>query len=273
MLAAHMDEIGLIVSYIDENGFARFHAVGGVRPTTLVGSRVRFEDGVTGVIGVEKIPSQQLPTLEKLYLDLGATSRENCPLQVGAVGVFERPFVSQQGRWLAKAMDDRIGCAVLIELLRRMQPPAYDVYAVFTTQEELGLRGATASAFGVDPQLALAVDVAPTGDTPEGPKLPISLGKGVAIAVKDGGMITHPGLRRHLIQICEAANIPYQLEVMDRGSTDAAVMQVTRAGVPAAVLSVPCRYVHTPSEMVDTGDVTATLDLLLRLVSEPVGLG
>ena len=125
MLAAHMDEIGIIVSYIDENGFARFHAIGGVPPFTLIGSRVLFGDGTIGVIGTEKLTSNKFPPMEKLYIDVGATSREEMPIRVGDAAGFMRPFVAQGTRWIAKSMDDRIGCAILIQLLREVLPQEF----------------------------------------------------------------------------------------------------------------------------------------------------
>ena len=272
MLAAHMDEIGLIVSFIDEKGFARFHSVGGLFPHTLIGSRVLFENGTVGVIGVEKRTSNNIPPLEKLYVDVGATSREDAPIQVGDVAGFQRSFVAQGARWVSKSMDDRIGCAVLVQFLQELERSAYEVYAVFTTQEEVGTRGAVVSAFGIEPDVAIAVDVTTTGDTPESEKMAVELGKGAAIKVKDRDMIAHAGLRKRLAEVARREGIPYQLEVLDLGSTDARSIQVSRAGVPAGVISVPCRYVHTPSEMVDREDVRAAVDLLLQAVKSPMKL-
>jgi len=273
MLAAHMDEIGLMVSFIDRKGFARFHSVGGVWPAPLVGSRVLFQHGVVGVIGVEKLAGvSELSSMDKLYMDVGATSAEDSPIQVGDVGVFVRSFVAQGNRWIAKAMDDRIGCAILIEFLRQVERSAYDIYAVFTAQEEVGTRGATVSAYGIEPDVALALDVTLTGDTPESSKMAVELGKGPAIKVKDSGMITHAGLRRHMIECARSAGVSYQLEVLNAGSTDGRAIQMSRAGVPTGVLSIPCRYVHTPSEMVDAGDVRDTVKLLLEIVKEPIKL-
>jgi tetrahedral aminopeptidase len=272
MLAAHMDEIGVVVSYIDEKGFCRFHGVGGVPVQNLIGGRVLFENGTVGVIGEEKRSSSKLPPMEKLYIDVGATSREDAPVRVGDFAGFQRPFVAQGTRWIAKSMDDRIGCAILIQTLSELQESMYDIYAFFTAQEEVGTRGAVVSAFGIDPDVGIALDVTATGDTPECHKMAVSLGNGAAIKVKDGGMIAHAGLRRHLVETARSANIPYQLEVLEWGSTDARSIQVTRAGIPSGVISIPCRYVHTPSEMVDERDVRAAIDLLLQVVRRPITL-
>ncbi len=273
MLAAHMDEIGVIVNHIDEKGFLRFAKVGGVRNHTLVGNRVEFENGVVGVIGMEKVEDfNKLPPLDKLYIDVGATDRDSCPVKVGDIGVFSRPLVAQGDRLIAKAFDDRIGCAVLVQVLREMDEVPHDVYFVFTVQEEVGLRGATTSAFGVAPDAALAVDVTRTGDTPEGPKMAVALGKGPAIKVKDAQMLAHPGVKQALIRAAEAEDIPYQLEVLEGGTTDGAAIQLTREGVPAGVVSIPCRYIHTPSEMVDLNDVENAVRLIEGYLAGDLGI-
>ena len=273
MIAAHMDEIGIVVTYVDKNGFMRFGRVGGVNPQTLVGSRVRFGNGAMGIIGWEKwLQASTLPAWDELFIDVGATSPEDAPMSVGDVACFDRPFVDLGTRWAAKAMDDRVGCAVAIQTLMEMDQSPNDVYFVFTTQEEVGTRGAMVSAFGLEPDVALAVDVTLVGDTPEAHPMAISLGNGVAIKVMDGGMLSHPGVKNWMIDTAKRLGIKYQLEVLEKGTTDAYSMQTTRAGVPAGCLSVPCRYVHTPSEVVDRGDVEAAVRLLAGLVSGEVAV-
>lgn len=267
-VAAHMDEIGIMVTYIDEKGFARFTRIGGVSPLTCVGARVLFSNGITGVISVEgkRDDPGKLPRFEQLYIDVGATGRDDCPVRVGDAAVFVQPFAVQGTRFIAKAMDDRVGCAVLIETLRRLEHTPHDVHFVFSVQEEVGLRGAYTSAYGIDPEMAIAVDVTRTGDTPECYPMAVELGKGPAIKVQDSGMISHPAVRDLLVQRAEASGIPYQLEVLEGGSTDAAAMQLTRSGVPAGCISIPCRYVHSPSEMVDERDVENGVRLLLEVL-------
>lgn len=269
-LMAHMDEIGVMVTYIDEKGFLRFTGIGGVNPLTCVGHRVAFANGVVGVIGIEQKRNdpRDIPTLKELFIDVGATGREDCPVGVGDAGVFVRPFAVQGTRRIAKAMDDRIGCAVLIETLRRLERTPHDLYFVFSVQEEVGLRGARTSAFGIAPDLAIAVDVTGTGDTPESYPMAVELGQGPAVKVQDRGMIASPVVRDLLIQAAKKADVPYQLEVLDRGTTDAAAIQLVRAGVPAGCLSIPTRYVHSPSEMVDIRDVEHSVTLLLALLGE-----
>ncbi len=273
MIAAHMDEIGLIATHVDDNGFVRFAGIGGIRPQALTGSRVRFVNGVPGVIGTDRLADlTKAPALEQCFIDVGASSKKDCPVKVGDVCGFERPFLDLGGRLVAKSMDDRIGCAVAIEALRALKETPNEVYFVFTTQEEVGVRGATASAFGVDPDVGLAVDVTGTGDTPKGSKMEVGLGKGPAVKVKDAGMLADPRVVEWMIRTAEKAKIPYQREVLEGGSTDARAIQLTRAGVPAGCLSIPTRYVHTPSEMVDYSDVQNAVKLLAALLSKPVNI-
>jgi endoglucanase len=176
------------------------------------------------------------------------------------------------GRLVAKTMDDRVGCAVALQTLLEMDASPHDVYFVFTSQEEVGTRGATVSAFGIEPDIAVAIDVTPTADTPEGRPMPVVLGKGPAVKVMDSGMLSHPGVKNWMIRSAEGAGIPYQLEVLELGSTDARAMQLSRAGVPAGCLSVPCRYVHTPSEMVDYDDVLNSVRLLRAMLGSDIDL-
>jgi len=272
MLAAHMDEIGVIVSHVDEKGFLRFSGIGGVFPPTLLGSRVVFGDGSTGVIGREKVDKpDEAPRMDKMFIDVGAVDREHAKRRVGDVATFTRPFVDLGQRLVAKAFDDRVGCAVLVQTLLGLKSTPHDVYFVFTVQEEVGVRGATTSAFGVEPDVAIALDVTMTGDTPEAPRMAVALGAGPAIKVKDRGMLAHVGVKNWMVQTAERLGLPYQFEVLEAGSTDAMAIQTSRAGVAAGVLSIPTRYVHTPSEMVDLGDVQQSVELLLGLLTAPVG--
>jgi endoglucanase len=271
MLAAHIDEIGIIATHIDDNGFVRFTNIGGVFPRYCPSGRVRFLDGTLGVIGNEKITNvYQVPSLEKMFIDVGATSREDCHIKVGDVAAFERTFTDLGDRLVSKAMDDRIGVAVLIETLRKIEATPHEIFFVFSVQEEVGVRGATTSAFEVDPDIGLAVDVTRTGDTPKGVKMDVALGKGPAIKVRDAGMLADPRIVDWMVRGAERVKLPYQLEILERGGTDARAIQLTRAGVPAGCLSIPCRYVHSPSEMVDMNDVQNAVKLLSELLTKPV---
>jgi endoglucanase len=273
MLAAHMDEIGVMVTHIDEHGFVRFTTLGGVRPHTCQGGRVRFQNGTLGVINSERLEDlSRVATFEQMFIDVGASSRAEVTVRVGDVAVFERPFVDLGQRMVSKAMDDRISVAVLVETLRQLKSTPHELLFVFSVQEEVGVRGATAAAFGVDPEIGLAVDVTGTGDYPKARKMEVSLGKGPAIKVRDAGMLADPRMINWMVGGAEKRQIPYQMEILEGGSTDARAIQLTRAGVPAGCLSIPCRYIHSPSEMVDTGDVQYAVQLLLELLSNPVSL-
>jgi len=269
MLSAHMDEIGLIATHVDEQGFVRFTPLGGVHRLNLAGSRVRFLNGAPGVIGAEQLEdATRLPTFEQLFVDVGATSRGDCPVRVGDTAVFERPFLDLGQRLAAKAMDDRVGVAILIETLKQLHETPNQVFFVFSVQEEVGLRGATTAAYGLDPDIGIAVDVTRSGDTPRGVKMDVQLGKGPAIKVRDSGMLSDPRIVDWMVRTAEKAGLPYQLEVLEAGTTDARAIQLSRAGVPAGCVSIPCRYIHAPSEMVDRDDVENAVRLLLALVQQ-----
>ncbi len=273
MLSAHLDEIGVIASHVDEKGFVRFANIGGVYPRNCVGAHVRFLNGTQGVIGLERTGGRgEVPPLEKMFIDVGASSRADCPVEVGDVAVFERAFLDLGNRLVSKAMDDRISVAILVETLRRLERTPHQVYFVFSVQEEIGTRGAATAAYGVNPDIGLAVDVTLTGDTPKGVKMEVALGDGPAVKVRDGGMIADPRVVDWMTRTAESAGLPYQREVLLGGTTDARSIQVARSGVPAGCLSVPCRYVHTPSEMVDYRDVENSVALLLALLENPATL-
>jgi endoglucanase len=248
MLAAHMDEIGVMVTHVDERGFLRFVPIGGVRPHTCIGGRVRFPNGQLGVIYMERPEDpSKLPSIEQLFIDVGAARREDVAQRVGDVAAFDRPFVDLGNRMVSKAMDDRISVAILIEVLRcladgNLSSP-HELVFVFSVQEEVGVRGAVAA-----------------------------LGKGPAIKVRDAGMLADPRLVDWMVRTAQSAGLPFQYEVLEGGSTDARAMQLTRAGVPAGCLSIPCRYIHSPSEMVDYGDVQNAVKLLVELLKGPIQL-
>ena len=271
MIAAHMDEIGVIVSHVDKNGFVRFSPLGGVFRRYVLGGRVRFLNGTQGIIGFDRLDNiNELPTLDKVYIDVGATSPRDCPVKIGEVAAFDRQYSDLGGRLVAKSMDNRVGVLVAIETLRALKSTPYDLYFVFTTQEEVGVRGATTSAYGVDPDIGIALDVTPSGDTPNALRMEMTLGKGPCIKIQDVGMIADPRVVQWMIRTAEKNKIPYQREVLLVGGTDARAIQLTRAGVPAGCLSVPVRYVHSPSEMVDYSDIQNAVKLLGAILRTPI---
>lgn len=274
MVAAHMDEIGIMASHITEKGFLRFTNIGGVFPNTLLAGRVRFANGTTGVIGSDQLDDMSsIHPLNKHFIDVGATSREDCPVRVGDAAHFYRPFEARGRHLTAKSMDDRIGCAIAIEAMRRLPDAVeHDLYFVFSVQEEVGTRGAEVAANGILPDVSIALDVTRTGDIPEARPMDVRLGGGPAIKVKDSGMIAHPGLVRLMRQRATEAGISYQMEVLEHGSTDARSMQVAGPGSAAGCISVPCRYLHTTSETLDAEDVEGCIALLVAVLSGEIDL-
>lgn len=277
MLAAHMDQIGLMITHVDEKGFMRFTPIGYLYPLACWGGQVRFADGTVGSIGLDgrRDPTKELPELRDMFVDVGATSRSQVKQRVGDVAAFWPGFVAQGDIWFSPNLDDRAGCVVLVQLLRDLKDVAisHDLYAVFTTQEEVGPRGARTSAYAIDPEIAIALDVTDTGDVPYAtPAMEVTLGRGVAIKIQDSGMISHVGLNRLLIAAAEADGVPYQLEVLQGGTTDAYAIQVSRGGVPTTALSLPSRHIHTPSQIVDARDADAAVRLLRALLARPIAL-
>lgn len=271
MIAAHMDEIGFFIHHIDKDGIGRFSLNGTLFPLTLLGGRVLFENGTVGVVGVDNMYfPPKVPTIHDFYIDF-QTADGNANVQTGDVGAMQREMIVRGNRVTAKSMDDRIGCCVLIETMRRLkgQSLANELYFTFTTQEEVGIRGARSAAYGINPDFGIAVDVTTTGDLPKGEKLDVKLGGGAAIKVRDTGHIVPPAIKDLMIRRAKEAGIPYQLEILELGTTDAAAIQPTRAGIPSGALSIPCRFVHTVSETVDLDDLEACVALLAEVTSKP----
>ena len=279
LLEAHMDEIGVIAAYIDERGFIRIEAVGGVSPYNLLGSRIIFQN-IEGVVGIEGETTEDLQknmrelNFDKIFVDIGVEDREKAEelVPLGSFGVYSASFTDLGKRLVSKSMDDRIGCAILIEALKKMNP-YHNVYGAFSVQEEMGLVGASVVAFNIDPDIAIAIDVTGWSDTPKGPKrMSIELGKGPCIKVKDSASISDRRVVERLRELAEKNGIPYQLEILLHGGTDAAAIQRTASGIVSGTLSIPCRYVHSPHEMIDIDDVENAVRLLQVLAEEPNAL-
>lgn len=261
MLAAHIDEIGVAVTFIDEKGFIRFSKIGGVYVKRLLNRRVRFKNGTVGVIDTEE--DNKDISISKMYIDIGAKSKEDAEkyVSVGDMAVFEGDYKKENGVVISKALDNRAGCYVLLKVLENVKSDN-DLYFAFTAQEEVGLRGAKAASFSIAPDYALAVDVTDTGDTPNCPKMAVELGKGAAVKVMDRSIICNSDVRTTLIELAKEKDIPYQLEVMTDGGTDAGVIHTSRDGVKAGGVSIPTRYIHSPSEMISEADLEACIELV-----------
>src|SRR5664280_1562333 len=269
---SYEEGIRVVITHVDKDGFLRFGAVGGLDPYKVLGHRFVFANGTLGVAAVESKEHKTLEhlTLDKLFLDIGAVSKDDALLHVavGDFAVYAGDCVQVGNRVTSAALDDRIGCYVLIEALKAAvgKELNYEMYAMFSVQEEIGIKGAKVGAWGVQPYLAIALDVTAWGDTPESYVLAIGLGKGTAIKVKDAGMVATPAIRDLLSEAAKTHGIPFQLEVLQGGTTDAAAIQTIANGVPTGVISIPDRYVHSASEMVDIGDVEDCIKLLVAVL-------
>ncbi|MBQ4511816.1 MAG: M42 family metallopeptidase [Anaerolineaceae bacterium] len=262
MVSAHMDEIGLMVTHVDEQGFAYVTNLGGVRPLNCVSNRIVFANGTEGMLCARDLEDGKIPAMNQFFVDTGASSREDCKVEIGDPAVFVGRFVDMGDRWMSKTMDDRIGCLIAIEALKALKDSPNEVWFVFSVQEEVGLRGAKTAAYGVDPEIGIALDVTMCFDTPGLVEHNLKFGAGPCIKAKDGSLIGTPWLNNALYDAAERAGIPYQVEVLRSAGTDAGAITLTRAGVPSSAISIACRYVHTPSEMVDVNDVKQAIKLL-----------
>ncbi len=263
MVAAHMDEIGIIAKYIDEKGFIRFDSIGGLYTKQLVGRRVIFENGTVGVIGCEEEAFNEKAKLDKLYIDIGAGNK----VSVGDMAVFDGAMAVQGDTVISKALDNRAGCYVLLKALDKLNGKN-DVYMTFTVQEEVGLRGAGSAAYSIEPDFAIAVDVTDTGDTPDAPVMEVKMGKGAAVKIMDSSVLCDAYLRSFMMDTAKKHNIPYQAEIMADGGTDAGKIHLTKSGIKTGGISIPTRYIHSPSEMASISDINSCIDLLAAVINE-----
>ena len=271
MLCAHMDEIGFLVTCVEENGMVRLAPVGGINFVASAFLEVVSEKGVRGVLVPEGKTKAEDYKTDKFYIDIGAKNRKDAERKV-AIGDF---FVALGGvkrlmgkRICGRPLDDRIGCAVVLGIAEALwsESLAGDVYYVFSTQEEVGCRGALPAAFAIQPNYALAFDVTRTGDTPSAPTMACSLGGGAAVKIKDSSVICHEDVVRALCTLAKEQGIPYQREILLQGGTDTSSMQMAGAGSRAGALSIPCRYIHSSVETCDLGDAQACIALAAAFV-------
>jgi endoglucanase len=274
MVAAHMDEIGLMIVQIEKEGSLRFRPVGGIDDRVLLAKKVLIGDNkVPGVIGskpvhlLEPKQRQQVVHVAEMSIDIGVSSKEEAErlVKVGDYATFDIAFSELGGGLRAvkgKAFDDRAGCAVLIELLKESYP--FDFYAAFTVQEEVGLRGAKVAGYAIAPDVAFVLEGTICDDMPK--KKDISpttkVGSGPAITVMDRSVIADPRLVNLLVKTAQENSIPYQFKQPNMGGTDAGAIHLTRAGVPSAVVAVPARYIHSPACLLSLNDLDNELRLM-----------
>ena len=275
MMPAHMDTIGFIVTYIDDEGFVRFDGIGGHMPANLVGTPVRFENGLCGAIRLEKIGDLTAKTcsaikMRDLYIDIGAKDAEEAKthVNIGDVAVFDTKTVELcGGNVMTPYADDLISCVVLLLAMENLQgkQSKNDLYFVFSTQEEVGLRGPTTSAYHTHPYMGIAADLCPVGDTPSSTgKLAGRLGAGPPINIKDMSLICNPQEVAHMRKAAEQAGVAYQDEILTGGGTDSGAMQRARGGVYSGCISIPTRHIHSPGEIFNISDVEKAGELLAQ---------
>ncbi len=281
MLAAHMDEVGLMVKTISKDGFLKFAKMGGIDDRILLAQKVIVyteKDALPGIVGskpphIQKEEERKkIVTYDELFVDMGAESREDAAkmgIKIGDIIGFDVKYTRVgKDTVIGKAFDDRAGCAAMIETLKLLEKTDCTVYAVGTVQEEVGLRGAATAAFGVDPDVGIALDVTVAGDVPGVREFDttVKMGKGPTLTVSDSGLITHPKVLRLLLDAAEENKIAYQLETGLMGSTDAARISLTRQGVPSGTISIPARYIHSPVGMVSLKDVENSVKLAVAAI-------
>lgn len=273
MMPAHMDVIGFMVIYADEKGFLRFEPLGGHNPGALIATPVVFENGVHGSIFADGEADLQKNAvtgvdIHDLYIDIGAKNQEEalrlCP--VGSVCTFDAaPAAVSGGCMMTPYADNLASCIALLIAMSEVKTPANDLWFVFTVQEELGLRGAKAAAWRIEPDFGIAVDLTLTGDSPaekDNARMAVKIGAGPAVKIKDSSLLCNPQVIAHLRAAAKKAHIAYQDEVLPAGGTDSAAMQRSRAGVLSGCVSIPGRNIHTPAEIVSIRDVEQAGHLL-----------
>lgn len=283
MLDAHMDEVGLMISKINSDGLLKFQTIGGIESRVLVGKRVRVgEKGIPGVIGLKPIhlqnKNERSGTVDKknLTIDIGAKDKEQAEgkVEIGdRVAFAYNPVEFGDNKLMAKALDDRVGCAVLIELLKHDYE--CDIYGCFTVQEEVGLKGAKTASFQVNPDIAIVLEGTTCYDVPDTKEHNMSTvcGKGPALTIMDRSVIADRELVDHIVKVAQENGIPYQFKKTISGGTNAGRIQVNGAGVKVAVIAVPCRYIHTPVSVMDISDFENMLKLAKKVLeSIPVSV-
>ena len=267
LFAAHMDEIGIMARFIDDNGFIYFSAVGGLDAATILNSRIRFENGVCGVVSASEKKEIKDLKISDMFIDIGAKDKKDAEnnISLGMCGKFESNFETSKNTVISRVLDNRSGCYVLCEAAKKIKNPDYDIYFVFTSQEEIGLRGAATAAYDICPDFAIAVDVTDTGDTPDCEKMAVKLGSGPCVKIMDKGIVTNHEVREIIESAAKENGIPVQQEILTAGMTDATMLQYSCGGIKTGGISIPLRYIHTPNEMANWEDLQNSIDLICAI--------
>ena len=271
MLCAHMDEIGFLVTFIEDNGFIRIAPVGGINYVAYSFSEVVSENGVPGVLVPENGTAGGDLKAEKTYIDIGAKNKKEAERKVRIGDFFVvAPYAKKMcgSRVFGRPFDDRVGCAILVEIAKTVKECANDVYYVFSVQEEVGCRGAKTAAFAIEPDYALAYDVTGTGDTIGARPMACKIGDGAAIKIKDSSVICDGETVNKLTELAKKNKIKYQHEILTFGGTDTSSMQMAKGGCRAAALSIPSRYIHSGVEVIDMEDAKACVELTKAFLAD-----
>lgn len=276
MFAAHMDEVSFIITHIDEDGFLSFDAVGGVNPSVVLGKSLRLESGALGVVGVKALHQQsaeerkKVPEFSEMYLDIGASSHKEAEkyVSLGDRAYFDTDFFEfGRGFVKGKAIDDRAGCLIMMEMIN--SEPEYDAWYAFTTQEEIGTRGAKAAAFTIAPDIAIVVETTTACDIAgeTGAKRVCELGGGAVVSYMDRSTIYDRELYALANETAQKNGIPVQTKTLIAGGNDSGAIHVSRGGVRICAISVPCRYLHSPSCVIRKSDFSAVRNLAEKMLS------
>ncbi len=267
MLCAHMDEIGFIVTHIDDRGFIRVSPIGGINFVAAAYGYVVSESGVKGIIVPDAGVKAADIAADKVYIDIGAKDKKDAEKKVKIGDTFNlESSVTKIGRKICgRPMDDRIGCVILIEIARKLAESGCnnDLYFCFSVQEEVGVRGSKTAAYSIEPDYGVAFDVTGTGDVPGAKPMACSVGGGAAIKIKDNSVICDWETTQKLISLAKEHDIEHQCEILTYGGTDTSSMQMARGGSRAVAISIPTRYIHTGVEMIDMNDVSACVELAI----------
>ncbi|MGN0684152.1 MAG: M42 family metallopeptidase [Oscillospiraceae bacterium] len=276
MYAAHMDEVGFMITDIEESGFLRFGAVGGINPEVVIGRGVRMESGARGVVGTKAIHQQtaderkNFPDIDSLYIDIGASSAEEAERFAtrGSYAYFDADFFEFGGGYVkGKALDDRAGCVALMDMING--EPEYDAWYVFTVQEEIGTRGARAAVETVKPDIAFVLETTTACDIAgvSGSRKVCELGKGAVVSYMDRGTIYDRELYKLAFETANKHNIPVQTKTLIAGGNDSGAIHIGNGGVRTCAISVPCRYLHSPSCVFKLSDFEAVKTLAEKMLS------
>jgi endoglucanase len=281
MLSAHMDEVGFITTFIEDNGFLRFDTIGGIANNIMPGQRIllKGEKGyLKGVVGTKPphimTPDEQnkLIPKEDLFIDIGAdtiSQAQEKGADVGMMGVFDVEFTDiGDGYYRGKAFDDRAGCTVLAEAFKALKDSPYNIVAVGSVQEELGIRGARTAAWQVDPDYGLALEGTFVADVPNTrpDRVSSKIKGGPVITILDRTTFTHPTVLKTLVKTGREKSIPFQFKKLPLGGTDAGAIHLTKAGVPSGTVAVPCRYIHGPVSILHINDLKNAIRLVTEFV-------